>query len=60
VRRLPRRQAQVIALTYLDELDAREIAHVRGCGEATVKTHLHRAKATLAARLGLDHDEEDA
>jgi RNA polymerase sigma factor, sigma-70 family len=59
VRGLPRRQAQVVALTYLDDLDAAEVARVLECGEATVKTHLHRAKATLAQRLGLDHEEED-
>jgi RNA polymerase sigma-70 factor (sigma-E family) len=59
VRALPRRQAQVVALTFLDDLDASEVARVLQCGEATVKTHLHRAKATLALRLGLDHQEED-
>jgi RNA polymerase sigma-70 factor (ECF subfamily) len=59
VRALPRRQAQVVALTFLDQLDADEIARVLQCGEASVKTHLHRAKATLARRLGLDHSGED-
>jgi RNA polymerase sigma factor (sigma-70 family) len=59
VRSLPRRQAQVVALTFLDELDTHEVARVLQCGEATVKTHLHRAKETLAQRLGLDHQEED-
>jgi RNA polymerase sigma factor (sigma-70 family) len=59
VRALPRRQAQVVALTFLDQLDPAEISRVLQCGEATVKTHLHRAKETLAQRLGLDHQEED-
>jgi RNA polymerase sigma-70 factor (ECF subfamily) len=59
VRALPRRQAQVVALTFLDQLNAAEVARVLECGEATVKTHLHRAKATLAQRLGVDHQEED-
>jgi RNA polymerase sigma-70 factor (ECF subfamily) len=59
VRSLPRRQAQVLALTFLDDLDVREVARVLKCGEATVKTHLHRAKATLAQRLGLEHETED-
>lgn len=59
VRALPRRQAQVVALTFLNDLDASEVARVLQCGEATVKTHLHRAKATLAERLGLNHEEVD-
>jgi RNA polymerase sigma factor (sigma-70 family) len=59
VRALPRRQAQVVALTFLDDLDLGEVARILDCGEATVKTHLHRAKETLAQRLGLDHDEEE-
>lgn len=51
VRRLPRRQAQVIALTYLDDLPRREVAEILGCSEETVKTHLERARKTLAAKL---------
>lgn len=51
VRRLPRRQAQVVALTYLHDLSRRQVAEVLGCGEETVKTHLDRARATLAERL---------
>jgi RNA polymerase sigma factor (sigma-70 family) len=58
VRALPRRQAQVVALTFLDDLDTGEIARVLQCGEATVKTHLHRAKVTLAKRFAIDHQEE--
>ncbi len=52
VRRLPRRQAQVIALRYLDRRDVAGIAAVLDCSENTVKTHLARAKRTLAERLG--------
>jgi RNA polymerase sigma-70 factor (ECF subfamily) len=59
VRRLPKRQAQVVALMFLEELSAAEVAHVLGCGEATVRTHLHRAKATLARRLDLNDDAEE-
>lgn len=59
VRALPRRQAQVVALTFLEDLDITEVARVLKCGEATVKTHLHRAKATLGERLGLDDSEEN-
>ncbi len=55
VRKLPRRQAQVVALTYLDELSAAEVGDVLGCGEGTVRTHLRRARLALRGSLG---DEE--
>lgn len=52
VRRLPRRQAQVIALTYLHDLSRQAVAEVLDCSEETVKTHLDRGKQTLMNRLG--------
>lgn len=51
VRRLPARQAQVIALRYYDQRSNPEIAEILGCSETTVKTHLQRARETLARRL---------
>jgi RNA polymerase sigma factor (sigma-70 family) len=51
VRRLPRRQAQVIALHYVERRTTADIAALLGLSEATVKTHLQRARATLATRL---------
>jgi RNA polymerase sigma-70 factor (ECF subfamily) len=48
VRLLPRRQAQVVALRYWGGLNVREIADVLELTEATVKTHLQRARQTLA------------
>ncbi len=54
VRRLPKRQTQVIALRYLDGRTAAEIAEILMCSETTVKTHLARAKTALAQRLGED------
>jgi RNA polymerase sigma factor (sigma-70 family) len=56
VRKLPRRQAQVVALTYLNDLPRRDVAAVLGCSEETVKTHLERAKRTLAETLGQEDD----
>jgi RNA polymerase sigma-70 factor (ECF subfamily) len=56
---LPRRQAQVIALVYLDDRSLAEAALVLGCGEGTVKTHLQRGRAALAKRLGVEDEEED-
>ncbi len=57
VRRLPKRQAQVIALTYLLDTPRKEVATILGCSEETVKTHLERARARLATRLS-DHGGE--
>jgi RNA polymerase sigma-70 factor (ECF subfamily) len=55
---LPRRQAQVIALVYLEDRSLAQAAAILGCAEETAKTHLRRAKASLANRLGIDQLEE--
>jgi len=55
---LPRRQAQVVALMFVDDLSVREVAAVLECEENTVRTHLRRARQTLAARLNLEVEEE--
>jgi len=52
VRRLPRRQTQVIALVYLDGLSVEEAGEVLGCSGGTVKTHLRRGRETLGRKLG--------
>jgi len=51
VRKLPKRQAQTVALRYWDGRSISEVAHILGCSENTVKTHLRRAKHTLAETL---------
>lgn len=51
VRALPARQAQCVALHYLEDRPVVEIAEVLGCKPATVKVHLHRGRTALAARL---------
>jgi RNA polymerase sigma-70 factor (ECF subfamily) len=53
VRRLPRRQAQVVALTYLSGLTLAEAAEVMEVGVETAKTHLSRARASLARTLAV-------
>jgi RNA polymerase sigma-70 factor (ECF subfamily) len=53
VRSLPRRQAQVLALRYLEDRPDIEIAHILGCSEATVRAHLHSGRRALADRLGI-------
>lgn len=56
VRRLPGRQAQVIALMYVDDLSVEQVAATLGCSAGAVKSHLHRAKRHLAAALGQEGD----
>lgn len=51
VRRLPRQQAMVVALHYLDDLSVDDIAARLGCSSGTVKTHLSRARQRLATDL---------
>jgi RNA polymerase sigma-70 factor (ECF subfamily) len=51
VRHLPRRQAQVVVLHYLEDCPVHEIAQVLGVSPGTVKTSLHRARATLARSM---------
>jgi RNA polymerase sigma-70 factor, ECF subfamily len=53
VRALPKRQAQALALHYLEDRPVAEIADILGCAENTVKVHLHRGRIALAERLGL-------
>jgi RNA polymerase sigma-70 factor (ECF subfamily) len=55
---LPRRQRAAIALFYLDDQPVAEIAAILSCSEGTVKTHLSRGRAALAARLGEEVTDE--
>jgi RNA polymerase sigma-70 factor (ECF subfamily) len=50
---LPEKQRQAITLYYLDERPVEEVADMMGLPANTVKTHLHRARAGLAAALGV-------
>jgi RNA polymerase sigma-70 factor (ECF subfamily) len=59
VRRLPERQAQAVALHYLEDRTVAEIATILGCAEGTVKVHLHRGRLALARALGLIGEEDD-
>jgi RNA polymerase sigma-70 factor (ECF subfamily) len=52
VRRLPERQAQAVALHYLEDRGVAEIAEILGCAEATVRVHLHRGRLALGRVLG--------
>jgi RNA polymerase sigma-70 factor (ECF subfamily) len=56
---LPPRQQEAVALFYLLDMSVMDSAAAMGCDEATVKTHLARARATLARELR-DEAEVDA
>lgn len=58
VRTLPKRQAQVLALAFLEDRSVADIAAILGCGEATVRTHLRRGRAAMAERLRVGPDDE--
>lgn len=51
VRALPHRQAQVVALYYVDDRSTADIAAVLGCAEGTVRAQLHKARQSLAKTL---------
>lgn len=51
VRQLPAAQRQCTELYYFEERPVAEVADMLGLPEATVKTHLHRARAALLAAL---------
>lgn len=49
---LPDKQRQAIVLYYQDDRPVEEVAEMMDLPVNTVKTHLHRARASLAAALG--------
>lgn len=51
VRRLPTRQAQVIALRYIEDRSIGEIASLLRIAEGTVKASLHQGRQALARAL---------
>lgn len=56
VRRLPNRQAQAVALYYLEDLPVDEIAVILECSKGSVKTHLSRARHAMTKQL--EEDDE--
>jgi len=52
VRSLPKRQAQTLALHYLEDRAVTEISEILGCSASTVKVHLHKGRASMARKLG--------
>jgi RNA polymerase sigma-70 factor (ECF subfamily) len=58
VRRLPRRQAQAIALHYLYDMSVTDIALTLECSQSSVKAHLVRGRTSLARVLGIPEEEQ--
>lgn len=58
VRALPARQAQCVALRYLEDRPTEEIAEILEIAPATVRVHLHEGRATLARQLGEPDEDE--
>lgn len=57
VRALPRRQSQVVALHYLEDLSVAEVAEVLATAPGTVKKHLYDGRKELARRLRTEEAE---
>lgn len=51
LRRLPRRQREVVVLRYLADLSERQVADRLGCSTGAVKTHASRGLASLRVHL---------
>jgi len=60
LRHLPRRQAQVLALRFIDQLSTDDISEVLGMAPGTVRTHLRRGLDALRAdgRFAADSPKE--
>ena len=56
VRSLPRRQAQVVALFYLEDRSVADVAAILDMTQGTVKRHLYDARQTLARRLAPEEE----
>ena len=59
VRRLPKRQAQCVALHYLEDRPVADVAALLDIAEATVRGYLHQGRAALAVSLDVHLGEED-
>lgn len=57
LRRLPRRQREVVVLRYLADWSELEVAEALGCSPGTVKSHAARGLHALRRHLDLDHHE---
>ena len=56
---LPFRQRVAVVLFYLEDRPLPEVSHVLACSDGAAKILLHRARVTLAMRLGEEVDDVD-
>jgi RNA polymerase sigma factor (sigma-70 family) len=56
IRALPRRQAQVVALHYLEDRSIADVAEILDVTHGTVKRHLHDGRVALARRLAPEEE----
>lgn len=57
LRALPERQAQAVALHYIEDRSIDDIAEILDIAPNTVKVHLHRGRLALADSLRPEEDE---
>lgn len=57
VGKLPRRQREVIVLSYLSDIAEGDVARLLGISNGSVKTHLHRGLAALRTTLSVASEE---
>lgn len=57
LRKLPRRQREVIVLRYLCEFDSRKIAGLLKMKESTIRTHVQRGLTALRGLLATDVED---
>jgi RNA polymerase sigma-70 factor (ECF subfamily) len=57
MRELSGRQAEVLALVYVEDQPIASVAAILGLGQETVRTHLKRGRAALAAKLANERNE---
>lgn len=51
---LPERHYDVVLLTFVLELERRQVAQLMGITPTTVRSHIHTARRTLAEKINLD------
>jgi RNA polymerase sigma factor (sigma-70 family) len=56
VRALPDRQRACVVLRYYEDLSDQQIAEILDCSIGTVKSQLHKARASLARSLEENHE----
>ncbi len=57
IHELPTLQRAVVILRHLNGLSTRQVSHILGCSEGTVKTHLHRALKKM--KIKVDYLKEE-